>query len=211
LGGQLFTTVASRSIGAVLNTVATNIFTPPPNWNGDIFAGFGADKLITNIEFGIGSLVGGYLARQIVDIDTQAAAIGASLGRNAGCKPKAHCTDATVSQASGEDRCNAAIALLHPASYVRFATVASRTIGRPSAEGLRGVWSAPAEAWRAFPGPSTAGRPLGRAEIWRRSRASPGRLAAIRPGMGRRPVPQASCTTQYLQLLETGTGGCRLA
>jgi hypothetical protein len=84
LGGQLFTTVASRSIGAVLNTVATNIFTPPQNWNGDIFAGLSGQQLITNIEFGIGSLVGGYLARQIVDIDTQAAAIGASLGQALG-------------------------------------------------------------------------------------------------------------------------------
>jgi Ca2+-binding RTX toxin-like protein len=80
LGGQLFSTIVNRSIGSVLNTVVTNIFNPPAGWNGDIFAGFDAGKLITNIEFGIGSLVGGYLARQIVDIDTQAAAIGANLG-----------------------------------------------------------------------------------------------------------------------------------
>jgi hypothetical protein len=41
-GGQLFTTVASRSIGYVLGTVADNIFFPAANWNGDIFAGMRA-------------------------------------------------------------------------------------------------------------------------------------------------------------------------
>jgi hypothetical protein len=83
-GGQLFNTIASRSIGYVLGTVADNIFFPAANWNGDIFAGMSADGLITSLEFGIGGMIGGYLARQIVDIDSQGAAIGASLGQAIG-------------------------------------------------------------------------------------------------------------------------------
>jgi hypothetical protein len=77
-GGQLFSTVVNRSIGAVLNTVVDNLL--KPNIPADIFAGFSVDKLITNIEFGIGALIGGYLARQIVQPETEAGAIGASLG-----------------------------------------------------------------------------------------------------------------------------------
>jgi hypothetical protein len=84
LGGQLFSTVANRTIGYVLGKVVDNIAT----WNGtgtlDIFAKLDANQLIASIEAGIGSLVGGYLARQIVDIDSQAAAIGASLGQAIG-------------------------------------------------------------------------------------------------------------------------------
>jgi Ca2+-binding RTX toxin-like protein len=82
-GGQLFSTVANRTIGYVLNTVVDNIV---KNGAGtlDIFATFKAEQLITNLEFGIGSMVGGYLARQFVDIDSQAAAIGASLGQAIG-------------------------------------------------------------------------------------------------------------------------------
>ncbi len=73
-GGQLFTTVASRTIGHVLSTVVNNLST-----GAEIFKDLG-NGLLTNLEYGIGSLIGGYLARQIIDIDTQAGAIGASLG-----------------------------------------------------------------------------------------------------------------------------------
>jgi hypothetical protein len=48
-GGQLFTTVASRTIGHVLNTVVDNLLKD----SADLLAGLG-NGLVTNLEFGTG-------------------------------------------------------------------------------------------------------------------------------------------------------------
>ena len=78
--GQLFQTVASRTIGTVLNTAVDNTIAIANGATGiDVFSGLGGN-LLTGVSAGVGSFLGGYLARQIYASETTAGAIGGSLG-----------------------------------------------------------------------------------------------------------------------------------
>ncbi|MEM7429235.1 MAG: hypothetical protein AAF441_24385, partial [Pseudomonadota bacterium] len=74
--GQLFQTVAGRTIGTVANTVVDNIAAG----NADIFNGLSAGNLAAAGLGAVATFTGGYLAREIVTAQSQAGAIGGSIG-----------------------------------------------------------------------------------------------------------------------------------
>jgi len=74
-GGQLFNTVASKSVGHLVTTAAANIANGAP-----VFHNLLNEALLGNLVSGIGSFVGGYLGREVVTAETQAGAIGGSIG-----------------------------------------------------------------------------------------------------------------------------------
>lgn len=74
-GGQLFNTVASKSIGHIVTTAAGNIAAGAP-----VLQGLLSDAFLGNLASSIGGFIGGYLGREIVTAKTQAGAIGGSIG-----------------------------------------------------------------------------------------------------------------------------------
>jgi Ca2+-binding RTX toxin-like protein len=74
-GGQLFNTVASKSIGHIVTTAAGNIAAGAP-----VFQGLLSDAFLGNLASSVGGFIGGYLGREIVTAKTQAGAIGGSIG-----------------------------------------------------------------------------------------------------------------------------------
>jgi len=74
-GGQLFNTVASKSIGHIVTTAAANVVNGAP-----VFQGLLSYDFLGNLASSVGGFIGGYLGRQIVTAETQAGAIGGSIG-----------------------------------------------------------------------------------------------------------------------------------